>query len=388
MKKVIILWIAATTLLLADIGRVTAVRGNVQITRGIALYQAHIGLELEEKDTFFTDKHASMQITFKDKTVLTLGKDTVFKVDEYLYKEGDRKSKAKFQFRKGFFKSITGRIGKISPDKFKIKTKNSTIGIRGTEILGNSGSDKEDIVCTNGEIAVKTGDKVVIAKKDEKVEVALDPRIDYTVASAMDVVVQAQVKAGIKKADDPDVVGRPTGEVVLTFKPEYKKEMEKKGVKLDIKKLKPVSEMKEAVVIPVEEKKALEKTGFVAASKDFKSQKQLRKEIKVFTQEIKEEEKKQKTQDADKSGDAVDWMNKSSKRKTVGPDLSKHDDINQDSSVFQAIPPEVVKAGIPTESKAVENDDIESLTQSPRKISNHITNRAVTNQYNAIASQP
>ena len=380
MKKILFAITASLSIIYADIGRVTAVRGNVQITRGIALYKAHIGLELEEKDIFFTDKHASMQITFKDKTVLTLGKDTVFKVDEYLYKEGDRKSKAKFQFRKGFFKSITGRIGKISPDKFKIKTKNSTIGIRGTEILGNSTNDKEDIVCTNGEIAVETGDKVVVAKKDEKIEVALDPRIDYTVATAMDVVVQAQVQAGLKKIDDPDVIGRPTDEVVLTFKPQYKKEMAKKGVKLDIKKVKPVSIMKEAVVIPLEEKKEIEKSGFVVSAKDFKSQDQLREDIKVFTQELKEEEKKQKTQDPDKTGDGVDWLNKEAKRSWIGPDLSKHESISPSKSIFQPIPPETI-ATVPFVSNDILNNDIDQIIQPAKDLNNLILNWNVPSMY-------
>ena len=56
---------------------------------------------------------------------------------------------------KGLFRTITGKIGKIAPKKFKIKTKNATIGIRGTEIVIKAspiGGDK--IACTRGAISV------------------------------------------------------------------------------------------------------------------------------------------------------------------------------------------------------------------------------------------
>ena len=136
MRIFILFFIMLTTLISAkSIGKVTAIRGDVKITRGVALYQAHIDLEIEEKDTFFTGRRGAMQITFVDNTVITLGRNTVFKVEEYLYAPKTDESKAKYKFQKGFVKSITGRIGKIAPKKFKIKTKNSTIGIRGTEYV-------------------------------------------------------------------------------------------------------------------------------------------------------------------------------------------------------------------------------------------------------------
>lgn len=285
--------------LLANIGTVTAIRGDVKITRGIALYQAHKNLEIEEKDTFFTNKNGSMQITFTDKTVITLGKNTVFKVAEYLYSENHRKkNKVKFKFRKGFFKSITGRIGKLAPKKFKISTKNATIGVRGTEITGTSDSKVEKIICTHGEIEVRSEStkKSFVAKANEHVKIKLDPKVKYVIAEPIDILIQQQVKAGLKKPTDRDVIKSVKKEMVIVFKPEVKKEMIRKGI--DIKKV-PVKR-EDIIIAPKkikkEETKAIDKN-FLVDKKEFRTHPVIREEINSMTQEeieaIKEEQRRQ-----------------------------------------------------------------------------------------------
>lgn len=283
-----------STFLIAGIGRVTAIRGDVQITRGIALYQAHKNLEIQEKDTFFTRKNGSMQITFSDNSVITLGKNSVFKVDEYLYNEKNRsKNKAKFKFRKGFFKSITGRIGKLAPKNFTIKTKNSTIGVRGTEITGTSTNTVENIVCTHGEIVVKSQStkKEYVAKANEHVKIKLDPKVDYLVATVADVLVQGQIQAGMKKADDKDIAKYLKEEMKVVLKPKVKKEMIKQGIKIDEKApVIPKDIVHAPKEIKVQESDIIEEN-FLLDQPDFKTQPELRKEIEVFTKELTDEEK-------------------------------------------------------------------------------------------------
>ncbi len=278
-----------------QIGTVTALRGDVNITRGIALYQAHKGLDIQKKDSFFTSKNGSMQITFSDNTVITLGKNTVFKVEEYLYNEQKRKdSKVTFKFRKGFFKSITGRIGKISAKKFKIQTKNSTIGVRGTEITGTSTNVKENIVCTKGEIVVKSEKKEFIAKENQKIEIKLDPNVDYIVAKTVDVLLQEQVRLGMKTPSHPELVNRPKEELTIVYKPEVKKAMIKKGIKVEEM---PVIR-KDTVIAPEtiqEDETELLDEGFILDEPEFKTQPELREEIEEFSKEVEDvliEEKK------------------------------------------------------------------------------------------------
>ena len=292
-SRILFLIIFTTSTLLANIGRVTAIRGDVKITRGIALYQAHKNLEIEEKDTFFTSKNGSMQITFSDNSVITLGKNSTLKVEEYLYNEKKRqKNKAKFKFRKGFFKSITGRIGKLAPKNFSIKTKNSTIGVRGTEITGTSTTTTENIVCTHGEIEVTalSTNKKYIAKANEHVKIKLDPKVDYLVATTVDILIQNQIKEGIKEKDDKEIAHNLKEEILIVIKPAVKKEMIKQGIKIDPKA--PV--IPKDVVIPPriikERESEIIEDNFLLDKPEFKTQPELRKEIEEFTEELSAED--------------------------------------------------------------------------------------------------
>ncbi len=373
MKKILISTSALLSLTYASIGTVTAIRGDVNITRGVALYQAHKNLSIEEKDTFFTGARGSMQITFADKTVITLGKNTVFKVDEYLYSEKKRQAKAKFKFRKGFFKSITGRIGKMAPKQFSIKTKNSTIGVRGTEIIGNSTNKKEDIICTNGAISVKTGKKTVIAKKDEKVEIKLNPKIEYKIASPIDVMVQEQVKAGIKKASDPEVKKRPKADMTIEYKPEVKKELKAKGINPNTIKIEPVVAITAPKPITVAEIKKVEKIGFNKDKKSFKDDKELRKEVQEFNKEgykevLKKEieaEKKKKVQ------------TKQPKKKKV---LTK-----KQHYTFKPIKPEVIKKEyLPKLKKSIGQRSFEALNHTSRLMQRYNLENIMPQRLNRI----
>lgn len=284
----LILLLCLTTLAWANIGTVTAIRGDVKITRGVALYQAHKDLNIETKDTFFTARNGSMQITFSDKTVITLGKNSVFKVDEYLYSEKNRKkNKVAFKFRKGFFKSITGRIGKLAPKKFKITTKNATIGVRGTEITGTSNGEEEDIVCTYGEIIVtsKSSKKSYIAKANEHVKIKLDPRVEYIIAEPADILVQEQFRRGLKKADDKDVIKHLKSEMSIVLRPEVKKEMLKKGIVVkDDTPIMRKDTIFAAKVIKTVEHEEIEEN-FLVDTPSFRTQPEIREEIEGMTQE-------------------------------------------------------------------------------------------------------
>ena len=151
--KFFILLILLTATVFANIGQITSIKGSCAVTRDSAQIDAYIGFKLEEKDVVNTKDNTKIQIVFKDRTIVSVGKLSTFDISEYIYEE-DRPDKVKvdFKFLSGAFKSITGKIGKIAPTRFKIKTSSAVIGIRGTTIVGN----QEKIACTNGEITVSS----------------------------------------------------------------------------------------------------------------------------------------------------------------------------------------------------------------------------------------
>ncbi|BBN58566.1 FecR domain-containing protein [Hydrogenovibrio marinus] len=133
----------------ASIANVSAIKGDAVILRGDQKLPIHLGDAIEEKDQIKTSNETKVQIIFKDRTIVTIGKNTLFSVPEYVY--GDAKtSKVEFKLSKGVFKSMTGKIGEIAKQRFKIKTATATIGIRGTIYIVRVQGDKTQLSTLDG----------------------------------------------------------------------------------------------------------------------------------------------------------------------------------------------------------------------------------------------
>ena len=156
MKKYLLL-LLIPVLSFASIGKITVLKGDVQIQRDGTSVVAKSGTSLEKHDFIKTDAKGKVQIVFSDKTIFTIGKNSTLDIADYLYDEAKPKNnKAKFNVLKGAFSSITGRIGKLNKSKFKLKTKSASIGIRGTIVKAN----QEIIMCTEGAITVTTNNGI------------------------------------------------------------------------------------------------------------------------------------------------------------------------------------------------------------------------------------
>lgn len=137
----------------AFVGRIAAVNGDVSIHRADKIQKAVSNFKLEEKDFIKSTLGSTVQLIFNDNTIVTVGSDTVLKIDEYLFE--DKNSKARFKAESGTFKIITGKIAKVAPQKFKVDTKMAAVGIRGTIFVGRVDLDGNlTVACLNGAIEV------------------------------------------------------------------------------------------------------------------------------------------------------------------------------------------------------------------------------------------
>lgn len=160
--------------LFASVGKVSLLKGDAFVQRDIVKSALKNDAILEEKDIITTDKDAQIQLIFEDKTVVTLGSESELRIDEYL--NNAQQSKVKFKFNQGTFKTITGQIGKIAPESFKIETKTAAIGIRGTWIKGKIEPDGDTIGCLRGSIFVRSlnGDRLIEVFEGHKTFVGID----------------------------------------------------------------------------------------------------------------------------------------------------------------------------------------------------------------------
>ncbi|MPQ77237.1 FecR domain-containing protein [Hydrogenovibrio sp. JE_KL2] len=146
---VLVLTLLFSFQVLAAIGKISAVRGEAHFLRGAQEIAINVGDMVEEKDRIKTGKNTQVQVVFNDRTIVTIGKNTDFSIPQYVYGDANT-SKAQFNLAKGVFKSISGRIGKLAPQRFKIKTATSTIGIRGTTYIVRVIGSKTSLATLNG----------------------------------------------------------------------------------------------------------------------------------------------------------------------------------------------------------------------------------------------
>ena len=138
MKKIIFTLFFISSLF-GWVGEITALKGGAVIIRDNNTTNAFVHMKLEEKDIIKTQQNSKMQIIFKDNTIITIGKNSEVKVSDYLF-DGEN-SQAKFKLKYGIMKTLTGKIGKLAPKRFKVMTKNASIGIRGTYFVVESYKD-------------------------------------------------------------------------------------------------------------------------------------------------------------------------------------------------------------------------------------------------------
>ena len=148
----VVLWmLTLSAFVWSNIGNVGALKGDADIIRKSRTLKVKSGMELEVKDKIVTSSAASVQVILKDNTVVTIGPDSSFVFDVYNFGTKET-SQIAMHIDRGFFRSVTGKIGKLAPERFKVKTVSATIGIRGTDFSALVSKDHEIISCYRGKI--------------------------------------------------------------------------------------------------------------------------------------------------------------------------------------------------------------------------------------------
>lgn len=123
----------STSALAETAGRVSFVTGDVTATSANGTTRA-----LRRGDTInggdkISTRAGRLQIRFTDGGFVSLQPNSVFGVDEYLYaNRKPEESSLFFSLLQGGMRTITGAIGKVNKQSYKVRTPVATIGIRGT----------------------------------------------------------------------------------------------------------------------------------------------------------------------------------------------------------------------------------------------------------------
>lgn len=144
-------------------GVVVMTVGNVTVTGG-----AGGGRSLQRRSQIFTGetittgKESRAQIRFSDGSLISLQEGSQFRIESYSYQQEKKGNNATYQLLKGGMRTISGAVGKVNRDEYKVATPVATIGIRGTDYelmlhdSDNSGSDELYGYINDGVIHVAT----------------------------------------------------------------------------------------------------------------------------------------------------------------------------------------------------------------------------------------
>jgi hypothetical protein len=126
------------------------------------------GSEINPGDSINTALEAHAQIRFIDGGYVSLQPNTVFRVDEFNYKnKTDGEEKGFFSLLKGGLRAITGAIGHVNRNNYRVTTATATIGIRGTGYRAQLKDDGLYVSVGEGAIALSNdaGELLVSAGK-------------------------------------------------------------------------------------------------------------------------------------------------------------------------------------------------------------------------------
>ena len=114
-------------------------------------------------DTITTDAAGRARIELLDNTVFTVGPAASLLVDEFVYDPSTHLGSMAVAVLQGVFRFVTGKIGKAKPENMKVKLPLATIGIFGTDVLGEVEPDRNTVVLKYGKISIenKSGRAVI-----------------------------------------------------------------------------------------------------------------------------------------------------------------------------------------------------------------------------------
>lgn len=128
----------------APIGKVLSLVPGVVAEREGKTVPLQVKDDIYLQDVLRSNANGKAQIIFEDDTVLTLGNNTTFSLQEY----NDTDNPAfKGNMGSGFARFVTGQIVSKNPEAFKVNAPQCTIGIRGTTFAVQS-TDQDTVVFT------------------------------------------------------------------------------------------------------------------------------------------------------------------------------------------------------------------------------------------------
>ncbi len=191
---------------LEDAAQVLVSEGDTTLVRGRSLSTpVRPDVPIRSGDRIRTGEDGRVQLRFADGALVSIQPRSEFHVEEWAY--GGGRERSLLGLTRGALRAVSGRIGKRSPDDWRLTTPTATIGIRGTAF------SVAETVCPAsgcpagsepGLVVAVTEGRVVVSNAAGSVDVPAGATLRVRDASTRPALAAAAPRSGA-------VVGRPAG---------------------------------------------------------------------------------------------------------------------------------------------------------------------------------
>ena len=134
------------------IGVLSVVIGSVSIERDDSVIKGESKLQVFENDLIITGGKSRAQVLLLDQTAINISQNAELTLDKFVY--GGEDDSVSLKVTKGTFRFISGKVADKTPEKVNVETPVATIGVRGTEFIGQIDTAESVIALFNGKIEV------------------------------------------------------------------------------------------------------------------------------------------------------------------------------------------------------------------------------------------
>jgi hypothetical protein len=122
-------------------GLIKVASGTAVIVRNGSELPATVGAAVFETDSLKTGSDGRLGLTLKDDTRVSLGASSEVHLATFRYAAAEGNVALVLKFMRGVAGYVSGRIAKLSPDAVRLETPNAIVGVRGTTLAIQVGSD-------------------------------------------------------------------------------------------------------------------------------------------------------------------------------------------------------------------------------------------------------
>ena len=143
------------------VATITAIRGEADVLPHgrDERHAAKPGMPLHVRDVVDTGALGRIRIQFADGSRLSLGSGSTFRISRFRFDREAGTVDALLNVARGFFRSVTGSLSLRR--RTRVRTATATIGIRGTDFMGEATATRTQAFVIDGAVIVSNSDPAV-----------------------------------------------------------------------------------------------------------------------------------------------------------------------------------------------------------------------------------